>query len=271
MLRSAAIGYPARRPDFDEQGLTLATLTENVFTNAVLLPRTPIARRSPPRRKTYELTAPATRGAKTVSSDFARCTRWRRPRARSPIPKRRTPGDTPKSACSTDTRTLYRRNDLLCPLCPLGGLELLALPGEAYKRALTRGLLDVFGQGLGGGACGDPGGTAGTRIATSRRRPVLDPLGQVFLAPEPAENPRANSRLRSRISSLPHRYRDPFGDNTIVAYDELICWRRFTRTRSATRPGRADYRVLHPHRLPIPTAIARRLASTRWACSPARR
>ena len=62
VLRSAAIGYQRRTPAFDEQGKTLATLTESQYTNAILADdayRTPL----PAEVKTFELTAPTLTGA----------------------------------------------------------------------------------------------------------------------------------------------------------------------------------------------------------------
>jgi hypothetical protein len=65
VLRSATIGYQRRAPAYDEQGVTLATLTENVVTNAVRAPdayRTPL----PAETRSYQLTAPALRGAEPL-------------------------------------------------------------------------------------------------------------------------------------------------------------------------------------------------------------
>ena len=68
VLKSVAIGYQRRTPAFDEQKQTLATLTESQYTNAILEDdayRTPL----PAEVKTYELTAPALKGAQPL--DFA--------------------------------------------------------------------------------------------------------------------------------------------------------------------------------------------------------
>ncbi len=68
VLRSAAIGYQRRTPAYDEQGKTLATLTESQYTNAILAAdsyRTPL----PAEVKIFELTAPTLTGSTAL--DFA--------------------------------------------------------------------------------------------------------------------------------------------------------------------------------------------------------
>jgi hypothetical protein len=65
VLQSVTIGYQRRKPKHHEQGVTLATLTENVVTNAVRVPdvyRTPL----PAEARTYQLTAPALRVAEPL-------------------------------------------------------------------------------------------------------------------------------------------------------------------------------------------------------------
>ncbi len=66
VLKAVSIGYARRVPAFEEQGKALATLTESLYTNAILEDdayRTPL----PAEVRTYELTAPTLAGATPLS------------------------------------------------------------------------------------------------------------------------------------------------------------------------------------------------------------
>jgi hypothetical protein len=130
VLRSASIGYARRVPAHAEQATALATLTENRFTNPVLLPdahRTP----EPAVQSIYQLTASEIKGAVplafgTVAAIAGHATA---------ISYLTTPthGRTEKRLVAR-TRTLYRANDLT-RILPDGVLE--ALPANCASSGPT--------------------------------------------------------------------------------------------------------------------------------------
>jgi RHS repeat-associated protein len=248
VLRSAAIGYQRRAPEFDEQGVTLATLTENAVTNAVWAPdawRTPL----PAEARTYQLTAPALRGAEPLPFALFETLA----QAATPIPYEAAPtAGAANKRLIEHVRTLYRADDLT-RLLPLGMAEALALPGEGYKQALTDGLLAIFAAKAG------PEDIRRILASPDAAWRELDgdgpfwlPSGRVFYSREemaPADE--LTEALRDFF--LPRRFRDPFGHSTLVGYDEHRLAQVFTcdAVGNETR-ATLDYRVLQPHRLTDP-------------------
>jgi RHS repeat-associated protein len=248
VLKSAAIGYGRRKPVLEEQGQVLATLSENQYTNAIRRPdayRTPL----PSQVSTYELTASELRGARPLQFDavehLAACA--------EEIPYDAQPacGHIEKRLIERQ-RSVYRKNDLE-GLLPLDRVESMALPGESYKLALTSGLLDVFRSKA----------TAGEMqsILCDARYRDLDgegqfwiPSGRAFYSPD-TDDPAAQELGYARAHFyLPHRFRDPFGNTTIVAYDEkynlsLVYTRDAAGNETASEP---DYRVLQPRKVTDP-------------------
>ena len=119
-----------------------------------------------------------------------------------------TPGETQKRLIER-VCSLYRKNDLTA-LLPLATLESLALPGESYKLALTRGLLDVFK--------GKASPSELTHILAGRDAAYCDvdgsgpywiPSGRVYYSPKPEDTPHRELSFALRHFFLPHRYRDP--------------------------------------------------------------
>ncbi len=245
VLQSVAIGYQRRVPQYDEQGVTLATLTESVVTNPVYAPdayRTPL----PAEARTYQLTAPAFCGAEPLP--FARIESLAA--AATPIPYQAAPAeDAANKRLIEHVRTLYRADDL-SRLLPFGRVEALALPGEGYKLALTEGLLAVFAGKASpeemrhiltscGGAYRDLAGDG----------PFWLPSGRVFYA-EAEMAPADELAVALRDFLLPRRYLDPFGNSTVVGYDEHRLAPVLTRDAAGNETHAAlDYRVLQPHRL----------------------
>jgi RHS repeat-associated protein len=245
VLQSAAIGYRRRAPEHDEQGVTLATLTETVVTNAVWEKdayRTPLTAET----RTYELTAPDLPGAALLS--FARIAALAA--AATPLPYEAAPtADAVNKRLIGHLRTLYRANDL-SRLLALGALEALALPGEGYQRALTEGLLELFADKAGpqevrrilaspDGAYHDLDGDG----------PFWLPSGRVFYA-DTDMAPAHELAVAVGDFFLPRRYRDPFGHCTVVGYDAHRLAPVFTRDAAGNEAHAAlDYRVLQPHRL----------------------
>jgi RHS repeat-associated protein len=244
VLRSAAIGYRRRTPAFDEQGKTLATLTESQFTNAILADdayRTPL----PADVKTFELTAPTLTGATAL--DFA--TLDAIATAATAITYEAQPDlQQANKRLIAQVRTLYRKDDL-SGLLPLAQLEMLALPGESYKRALTPGLLAVFQAKI---SAADLTAILGGPQAQYRDiegdGPFWISSGQTFLSPRPTDAAVQELAFAQTHFFLPHRYQDPFGANSVVAYDTKYILSLISTTDAVGNVAMAitDYRVLQP-------------------------
>jgi RHS repeat-associated protein len=168
-------------------------------------------------------------------------------------------------------RTLYRRDDL-SGLLPLGELHPLGLPGESYKLAFTPGLLaQVFQRPRGGqppeALLPDPasvlGGQAGNRggylrsqmLKADGRFPARDadnhwwiPSGQSFFTANSGD-PAATELAQARQHFfLPHRYRDPFGQDAFVDFDadDLLMVETRDALGNRVTVDVNDYRVLQP-------------------------
>jgi RHS repeat-associated protein len=127
-------------------------------------------------------------------------------------------------------RTLYRKNDLTGFL-PLGQVESLALPGETYKLAFTPGLLKAVYQRERTGQTPEnllpnPSAVLGSKDPDGGGYVDLDgnghwwiPSGQVFYWQNLADDPPRELDFARTHFFLPHRFCDPFGKNTVVAYD----------------------------------------------------
>jgi RHS repeat-associated protein len=244
VLKSAAIGYPRRVPAFDQQGKTLATLTERRYTNPILEDnayRTPL----PAEVKTFELTSPTLMGAKPL--DFATVDAIAAAAGEIGYEAQPTAGQTQKRLIE-QLRTLYRKNDLSA-LLPAIKLESMALPGESYKLALTPGLLDIFQINASRAEL--------TAILTSSEGGYrnLDgdgrlwvPSGQAFYSPTPGDPAISELTFAQAHFFLPHRYQNPFGNNTIVAHDAKYNLLLVSTRDAAGNETSAehDYRVLQP-------------------------
>jgi len=248
VLTSASIGYGRRKPAIEEQGQVLATLTENQYTNAILQPdayRTPI----PSQASTYELTAPVLRGAHALAFDAVESIAASANEI--PYDAKATAGQIEKRLIERQ-RSLYRKDDLE-GLLPLGRVESMALPGESYKLALTTGLLDVFR------AKATPGEMRSILSGAQYRdldgdRPFWIPSGQAFYSPDVDDTAVRELAFARAHFFLPHRLRDPFGNTTIVAYDEkynlsFVYTRDAVGNETASEP---DYRVLQPRKVTDP-------------------
>ena len=193
VLRSAAIGYQRRTPAFDEQGKTLATLTESQYTNAILADdayRTPL----PAEVKTFELTAPTLTGATAL--DFATIDAIATAATVIAYEAQPDAAQANKRLLS-QVRTLYRKDDLSAFL-PLAQVESLALPGESYKRALTPGLLAVYqAKASATDLTAILAGPQGQYRDIEGDGPFWIASGQTFFSPGPTDTARAGARLRS--------------------------------------------------------------------------
>jgi len=122
-------------------------------------------------------------------------------------------------------RTRYRSDDLTA-LLPLHALQSRGLPGESYKLAFTPGLLAQVYLRNGAALLPDTAQVLGMQDAGGGGYVDLDgdghwwiPSGQVFYSLKPADAPAQELSHALSHFFLPHRYRDPFGQNTLISYD----------------------------------------------------
>jgi RHS repeat-associated protein len=248
VLTSASIGYARRKPALEEQGQVLATLAENQYTNAILQPdayRAPM----PSQASTYELTAPALRGVQPLEFDEVEF--LAASANEIPYDAKATRGRIEKRLTKR-RRSLYRRNDLE-GLLALGRVESMALPGESYKLTLTSGLLQVFHAKAATGEMRSILGAAEYRDLDGDG-PFWIPSGQAFYSPDADDPPSRELAYAHARFFLPHRFRDPFGNTTVVAYDEkynlsLVYTRDAAGNETASEP---DYRVLQTRKVTDP-------------------
>lgn len=293
VLKQAAIGYGRRKQIrvVDEQhnvqlvpnpGLTaldptdqakqttpLVTYTENRVTKDHDTGRDAIDRDDSYRTplsceaSTYELTGVAA-GDKRLSfqqvlDDAA---------AASPLNYEEEPADGQKQRRLIErVRTLYRPDDCgvsqndPTALLPLEALQLLALPGESYKLALTPGLLDqVFKRprqaqpdepllppAVRATILGGKAGNQGGYVDRDGDGHWWIPSGRSFYHPD--ELPALIELAEARAHGfLPRRYRDPFGQNAVVDFDAHDLLMVETRDALGNRVtvDVNDYRVLQP-------------------------
>ncbi|MET3108355.1 RHS repeat-associated protein [Oxalobacteraceae bacterium GrIS 2.11] len=257
VLQSVSIGYQRRVPAFSEQAQTLAKLTQNQFTNSVLLPdahRTPL----PAEVKIYQLTGPQLVGCrpfslKTVKMLVDSATEI----AYDAQPTR---GKTEKRLIN-QVRSSYRKNDL-SGLLPTGVLESLALPGENDKRAFTDGLLELYRDKVTPAELkrilAEPG--SGYRDLDGDG-PYWIPSGRVFYSPQVNDLPHQEFAYALQHFFLPHRYLDAFGASTVVEYDTYQLAPVLTRDAVDNQSqAELDYRVLQPKQLTDPNG------NRSWAC-----
>ena len=263
VLESVAIAYGRRFPDRSgllsaadraTQSRLLASATHNRYTNAVETPechRTPLIAES----QAYELVhlerGPTDRG----TPGLLRFSELRRQVARAGDGTHDLPfedftaegavGEGPYRRLIQHSRTLYRSDDLR-ELLPLGELESLALQGERYSLMLTSRLLrDVYGSKL-----PEPGrmlaGEGGYFDLDEDGRWWAG-SGRVFYSSDSDDVPAVEDAYARRHFYLPRRFRDVFGNISLVTYDAHDLAPVLTRDPlgNLTRAV-IDYRVLLP-------------------------
>lgn len=264
VLAEAAIGYGRRvadpglpsGADRATQQRALLTCTERAFTNAVddaLHPddyRIPLASEA----RTYELTLADPPGSERLGFETVR----QAAATATPLDYELAPsaGQTQKRPIE-HVRTRYR-SDNLVGLLPQGGLEPLALPGESYKLAYTPGLLaQVFEGRVADAMLRDEGGY----VHLDGDANWWIPSGRVFYSPAAGATAQAELDHARGHFFLPHRYRDPFGALTFVAYDSDAADPQKNHNLLVVRTEDAvgnvataanDYRVLQPRELADP-------------------
>ncbi|MEA2163478.1 MAG: hypothetical protein QOK37_1605 [Thermoanaerobaculia bacterium] len=221
VLKTAAVAYGRRQADAalegrDQQNQSAlhVTYAENSVTNSVEAPdqyRVPL----PCEARTYEVTGlslPA--GTPRFTLDELR-------NATSAAPiigyeQSATPGTLQKRLIE-HARTLYRRNDLGAAL-PLRVLESRALPFETYKLAFTPALLTVV---YGDRVTDAMPANDGRYVHTEGDDQWWIPSGRILYSPGATDD--AASELAHAVQHFfrPRRYRDPFGHDTAILYDQF--------------------------------------------------
>jgi RHS repeat-associated protein len=280
VLKQVAIAYGRRRPDQKlptdddraKQAQSLITYTENCFTNEIDAKnayRTPL----PCETTTCELNGypPSGEGGRFESVDFThRYDSERSYEHLQPTQARR------ERRLIERVRTLYRKDDLT-GLLPLRDLHPLALPGETYKLAFTKGLLDSVYKRQANGQEAESllpnlldvlpreGGPGAPGSAVSDRGGYVDldgdghwwaPSGRQFLAAGIGDDAAAELGWAKEHFYLPHRWQDPFGHCTTLKYDRYDLLPTETEDalgncvtvgeRGAVPISGNDYRVLQP-------------------------
>ena len=163
-------------------------------------------------------------------------------------------GEGPHRRLFEESRMLYR-SDALDEL-PLGLVESLALPGESYELTLTSGLLETVYRRAEDG-CGENLVPHAERILRRDGGYVdLDndgrwwaPSGRVFYSPHDRDDSDVERAYAKAHFYTARRFRDPFGNTTMVHYD-----RHDLAPIETSDPvgnvvsARLDYRVLRPNR-----------------------
>lgn len=118
-------------------------------------------------------------------------------------------------------RTLYRPDDLGATandpnaLLPLGTVESLALPGESFKLAFIPGLLGAVYGGRVSDSMLDEAGY----VHSDGDANWWLPTGRAFFSFDPLDTPAQELTNARQHFFLLRRYRDPFGHETNVTYD----------------------------------------------------
>ena len=113
-------------------------------------------------------------------------------------------------------RIVFRR-DNLGGLLPLGQLQTRALPGEGYQLTLTD---DLVAQVYAGRVADDVLQTEAGYVHSEGDAHWWISSGRIFLSPDAADTPAEELAYARQHFFLPHRFRDPFGAETVVQYDE---------------------------------------------------
>ena len=267
VLKSVAIGY-GRRPgqsslvwdDKKKQEQLLMTYTESDVTNPVDEAAFPDDYRAPlsSEVRTYEVTgfAPAQEARRFVFKDLSNNSVQSLTALQEIQYEDPTDHSIKQKRLIERVRTLYRKNDLTRFLAK-DRLESMALQGEAYKLAFTKGLLDkIYVRGGLNLLPGNPaevlegsGPDRGGYITLDGDGKWWIPSGRSFFTTNPADNATTELTQAQQHFFLPRRYRDPFSQDASVDFDahDLL----MTETRDALGNGVMvnvyDYRVLQPH------------------------
>ena len=250
--RSAAAGYGRRRPDLSlaeedraRQAQMLVTYSEHDVTthlDEADVYRTPVTSE----RRTYELTGVQ------LEADRSRLGLEQLAQAgatAATIPYEATTDGTLQRRLLEQVSVLYRRDDLGGPL-PSGQQGSRALTFERYEMAFTPGLISqAFGMRVTGELLGGDGGYVHREDDSN----WWMPSGQTFYSPGTADTPDEELAFARQHFFLPHRFRDPFGNTSTLAYDDhTLLMSRTVDALDNVVTAENDYRVLQPARVTDP-------------------
>ncbi len=261
------IGYGRRHDDPDpsltandreKQKRTLATLTENEFTNPVLSEddyRAPLACGS----RTYELLSLTQSLQESITTNLFQLEELLSQIHAASDEEHDLPYEDiqasgarpgePYRRLIERTHTFYRKNDLSGPLS-LGQLESRALPFESYRLAFTPSLIaQVYGQRVSDTMLADEGkyvhleGDANWWI----------PSGRSFYSRNPSDTAATELTEAGVDCFLVRRSQDAFGNNTFVYFDihDLLVTGNQDALQSVIVAA-GDYRVLASYRVTDP-------------------
>ncbi len=259
VLKSAAIGYGRRikdntldSRDQDKQSKTLATLSENSYTNIIDEPdnyRTPL----PCEALSFELTGPGISNTFLKFDDVEAAISTARAIAYHETP---TSGQWQMRVVE-HSRVLYRENDLSSALGK-GKLESLAVPFETYTLAFTPKLLETFkrdGQNL----------LLPNAVTLMQEGGYVDldsdghywiPSGRMFFHANVSASAAQELNEANTHFFLPRRYRDPFGYEATVTFDGYDLLMKETKDALGNvAKSENNYRVLQPFRMTDPNEV----------------
>lgn len=282
VLREASIAYGRRAgavepdllpQDLEKQRRTHVTVTERAFTNPIAASVREYRTPSPAEEITYEVRRATAEHA--GSGPFAFNEVRRRTDEASDGAHDIAPEDVEFRAAAAAVavndgqrdrdfrrviehlQTRYRRDDL-DGLLPVGTVEPRAVSGESYKLAFTKGLVDGVFQRGGQALLAD----AAASLAEAGYSRVDDtwwlPSGRTFFTPD-ERAPADELEFAAANFFLPHRYRDAFGNDSVVGFDDhrLLVIESTdaignrvtinTKDDAGVSEVRCDYRVLHPY------------------------
>jgi hypothetical protein len=251
LLKAVAIGYGRRfndpdpvltADDRDKQRKTLLTFTDNHCTNPVLLDdayRSPL----PCESRAYELvnvqpdaTLPQVTNLfrfEEIQAKAEAAGDGAHELLYEDVDHLGATEDHPYRRLIEHVRTRYRpdnlgagQNDDPEVLLQLGDLESLALPGESYKLAFTPGLLaQVYRRGQEdllpnpAHVLNGEGGDRGGYVDLDGDGRWWIPSGRVFYSGNADDTAAPELAFARDHFFLPHRFRDPFGNEATVTYD----------------------------------------------------
>jgi RHS repeat-associated protein len=263
VLRAASIAYGRRLPDQSplfsdtdhaEQAKLLATQTVNYYTNSI---HQPDAYRAPalaasrmyelinlaPSMPTYERSRLLPFGE--VDRQLFIAGDGNHDLPYEDVTATGATGHGPYRRLISDSRTLYR-SDSLEHLLALGEIESLALPGDNYSLALTPGLVgEIYGGKV--VVCDDALRREGAYTDLNQDGHWWVPSGRTYYSPGASDDPATERSYARQHFYLPHRFEDPFGNLTFVAYDPhdlLVVSTCDPVGNEATATN--DYRILQP-------------------------
>lgn len=239
ILQSASIAYGRTQPDSalssadqQRQAESFITIRDDAYTNAIDTPadwRIPL----PAESQTFELGGldPVGLTAEQLTTAFES--------AESIDPAMSFSDGRLQKRVTAHVRTLYRSDALGAELLPTGALEPLAVPGESYQLTLTRQMVaDQFGDRLGDDLLEEAG-----YVHNQTDLEWWAPSGRTYYSDNVADEVQT---AREHFFQ-PVRFRDPFGNDTLIAYDAYdLKVVAHTDPLGNLTSAQHDYRVVKP-------------------------